>query len=149
MEAVGKALGEGVAAAALPPGELWSLFDVSPLPVYAAALAVRGQGWSVRFMGQCGRVAFDSQDYPGFNTFGNIRQCTTVINGRRSAKSGQQILFVEIVLGAVGAGHGPAIAHSNHSRGGRRTPASTKPGPQAAPDGCEALDRIRLRKSHL
>jgi 4'-phosphopantetheinyl transferase len=63
MEALGKALGEGLAAAP-PPGEPWSLFDVSPSPAYAAALAVRGQGWSVRSMGQCGRVAPNSEDHP-------------------------------------------------------------------------------------
>ncbi|SPF51878.1 Phosphopantetheinyl transferase [Candidatus Sulfopaludibacter sp. SbA4] len=63
LEAVAKASGEGLAAA-LPAGDTWSLFDVSPSPAYAAALAVRGQGWSVRSMGQCGRAAPDSEDHP-------------------------------------------------------------------------------------
>lgn len=65
MEAVGKALGGGLAAAALPPGEPWSVFDVSPSPAFAAALAVRGKGWSVCFMGQCGGAAPNSEDHPG------------------------------------------------------------------------------------
>ena len=31
----------------LPGSEHWSLFDVSPTPGYAAALAIRGSGWTV------------------------------------------------------------------------------------------------------
>ena len=65
MEAVAKALGEGLGAAAPPHVEPWSLFDVSPSPSYAATLAVRGKGWTFRFMGQCERAAANTEDRPG------------------------------------------------------------------------------------
>lgn len=64
MEAVGKATGDGLGAA-LSPGGPWSLLDVSPSPDYAAALAVPGGSWNVRFMGQCGRAATESEDLAG------------------------------------------------------------------------------------
>ncbi len=64
-EAVVKALGEGLSLPAPPPSEAWSLFDVSPGPAYAATLAVRGEGWRVRSMGQCSRGDPDSEDRPG------------------------------------------------------------------------------------
>jgi len=59
MEAIGKANGGGLASAAATEGE-WSLFDVSPAPEYAATLAVRGNGWTVRSMGQCGGAGSSS-----------------------------------------------------------------------------------------
>ncbi len=60
MEAIGKALGDGLAAAP-SSSEHWSLFDVRPSPSFAATLAVRGGGWSVRSMGQCERAVPGSE----------------------------------------------------------------------------------------
>lgn len=54
QEAIGKALGEGLALMESPAGEAWSILSLNPAPGYAAALAVRGAGWHIRDMGQCG-----------------------------------------------------------------------------------------------
>lgn len=64
-EAIVKALGEGLSLPSPLASEAWSLFNVSPGPAYTAALAVRGEGWHVRSMGQCSRGNSDSEDHPG------------------------------------------------------------------------------------
>jgi 4'-phosphopantetheinyl transferase len=64
MEAIGKANGGGLASFGATGGE-WSLFDVSPASEYAATLAVRGSGWTVRSMGQCGGAVSSSEDRSG------------------------------------------------------------------------------------
>jgi 4'-phosphopantetheinyl transferase len=64
-ESVIKALGLSLSQPATPPVEGWSLFDVMPPAGYAATVAIRGEGWQVRAMGQCSRGRSVSQDRIG------------------------------------------------------------------------------------
>lgn len=64
-ESVIKALGVTLYLPATSLGEAWSLFDVQPPAGYAATVAIRGEGWHVRAMGQCSRGSSVSQDRLG------------------------------------------------------------------------------------
>jgi 4'-phosphopantetheinyl transferase len=64
-ESVIKALGVSLSQPAPPVGEAWSLFDVKASEGYGATVAIRGEGWHVRAMGQCSRGSSVSQDRIG------------------------------------------------------------------------------------